>query len=253
VAAALAARSECELLDEFDEFDEFDATGAIRFWTDLRSVAHWLGWACSMAPGVAREHVRVARALRRMPAVRQAFRDSGEASTYGTTDALLDVARSFLTTAAEDRSGEDRHLVVVRVAAEHLAGGQMAGTDSRAGDVPAGTPDVEPAPGPPVVAEDVPAGTSPPGSGAADPVCHVEGVGPIEVETARRLSCDASPLGAVVDAHGSVLALGRTTRLVSRPAAGSDDPRPGHVLLSGLPPDPAPGGPPSGGRGPTVG
>jgi hypothetical protein len=41
-------------------------------------------------------------------------------------------------------------------------------------------------------------------------------VGPIEPETARRLACDSSLLGAIVAEHGTVLALGRTRRLVSR-------------------------------------
>ena len=291
-AAAVAARSECELLELVGEFD---ASGAVRFWTDVKSVAHWLGWACSMTPGVAREHVRVARALRRMPAVRAAFaegrlsyskvrevtrvvdvvddtqlvelaltatasqlartvrgfraangtrlqqeakrgltwhtRDDGmvevravlppeegavivaaltaaqdqygappdepdrgqvpTAPRYTQADALLDVGRAFLDTAPEDRSGEDRRLVVVHVAAE-----QLGSTGDR--DVPAGTSRATGAPA------------------KTDPTCHVEGIGPVEVETARRLACDADLLGAVVDAHGDVLALGRTRRLVSR-------------------------------------
>ena len=41
----------------------------------MKSVAHWLSWCCSMTPGVAREHVRVARALPKMPTVHAAFRD----------------------------------------------------------------------------------------------------------------------------------------------------------------------------------
>ncbi|WP_139209821.1 HNH endonuclease [Microlunatus flavus] len=295
-AAALAAQSEAQLLDLVGEFD---ASGAVRYWTDVKSVAHWLGWACSMTPGVAREHVRVARALRRMPTVRAAFAEgrlsyskvreltrvvdqvddaqlcvlaltatasqlartvagfraaqslrmrqedkravswrtredgmvelrgllpaeegallvaaleaarerlrapeparetapettaasaaegSTERSQADTTprprnaDALLDVARLYLDAAPEDRSGEDRTLVVVHVAAEQLA-------------------------------EDVPAGTS------VDPTCHVEGVGRVEPETARRLACHSTLLGAVVDRHGQVLALGRTRRLVSK-------------------------------------
>jgi len=298
-AAALAARSECELLELVGEFD---ASGAVRFWTDVKSVAHWLGWACSMTPGVAREHVRVARALRRMPAVRAAFaegrlsyskvrevtrvvdvvdkaqlvelaltatasqlartvrgfraadgvrlqqearrgltwhtRDDGmvevravlppeegavlvaaltaaqdqfgappgkpepgqapTAPQYTQADALLDVARTFLDTAPEDRSGEDRRLVVVHVAAEQLSGshrGVGPAADTPATDVPAGTS---------VHARPI------------DPTCQVEATGPVEVETARRLACDADLLGAVVDAHGAVLALGRTRRLVSR-------------------------------------
>ena len=39
---------------------------------------------------------------------------------YGKADALLDVARGFLNTAPEDRSGEDRSLVVVHVSADNL-------------------------------------------------------------------------------------------------------------------------------------
>ena len=66
------AQSECALLELVGEFD---ATNAIRFWTDVKSLAHWLAWCCSMNLGVAREHVRVARALRRMPTVTEAFRE----------------------------------------------------------------------------------------------------------------------------------------------------------------------------------
>jgi hypothetical protein len=66
---------------------------------------------------------------------------------------LLDVARVFLNTAPEDRSGEDRSLVVVQVSAENLA---------------------------------------------------------------RKLACDNPMLGALIDEHGKVLALGRTRRLVSK-------------------------------------
>ena len=39
---------------------------------------------------------------------------------YTTTDALIDVGRVFLDTAPEDRSGEDRTLVVVHISAELL-------------------------------------------------------------------------------------------------------------------------------------
>jgi hypothetical protein len=285
-AAAETARCQYGLLELIGEFD---AMGAIRYWTDVKSLAHWLSWACAMAPGVAREHVRVAKALRRMPTIAQLFRegrlsyskvrevtrvvdvvdeqrlaelaltataaqlarmisgfssadgmripqqnkrtaswheredgmidfrvrlpkdeaavllaamdtardqfgpppakpdptgDSCEpapaAGVYSKADALLDVARVFLNTAPEDRSGEDRTLVVVHVSAENLAG-------------------------------NVPAGTSEP----AEAVCHIAGVGSVEAATAQRLACDSPVLGAVVDKHGTVLALGRTRRLVS--------------------------------------
>ena len=67
-----AAQSECQLLELIGEFD---AGNAVRWWDGVKSLAHWLSWACSMSPGTAREHVRVARALRRMPTIRTAFRD----------------------------------------------------------------------------------------------------------------------------------------------------------------------------------
>jgi Domain of unknown function (DUF222) len=71
-AAAGAARSQCTLLELLSEFD---AMNAIRYWTDFKSLAHWLSWSCSMTPGVAREHVRVAKALRRMPTIAGLFRE----------------------------------------------------------------------------------------------------------------------------------------------------------------------------------
>jgi Domain of unknown function (DUF222)/HNH endonuclease len=293
-AAAEAARSEHLLLELLGEFD---AAGSIRYWTGFKSLAHWLSWACSMTPGVAREHVRVAKALRRMPTIAELFREarlsyskvrevtrvvdvvdeqrlaqlaltatasqlarmiSGfrtadglrikqqtkrqlswheredgmvefrarlpkeeaasvlaamEAArdqfgppppkpdrcedteqesapgvgTYSNADALLDVARGFLNTAAQDRSGEDRTLVVVQVSAENLA--------RTVPDVPAGT-----------------SGTSQP----SEAVCHVEGVGSVEAGTAQKHACDNPLLGVIVDKHGKVLALGRTRRLVSK-------------------------------------
>jgi hypothetical protein len=287
-AAAEASRSQYVLLELVGEFD---AVGAIRYWTDFKSLAHWLSWCCSMTPGVAREHVRVAKALRKMPTTASLFkegrlsyskvrevtrvvdvvdeqrlaelaltatasqlarmisgfrsadgrrinqqtkrnvswheRDDGmidfrarlpkeeaaqliaalEAArdqfvpppatadpcneqtepatpgvgTYSNVDALLDVARGFLTAAPGDRSGEDRAMVVVHVSAENLTGG-------------------------------VPAGTSQP----AEAKCHIQGVGSVEAATAQKLACDNPLLGAVVDRHRTVLALGRTRRLVSQ-------------------------------------
>ena len=71
-AAALSAQASATLLELVGEFD---ATNAVRFWTDVKSLAHWLAWSCSMTLPTAREHVRVARALRRMPTVAAAFRE----------------------------------------------------------------------------------------------------------------------------------------------------------------------------------
>ncbi|RBY92179.1 hypothetical protein DQ244_07720 [Blastococcus sp. TBT05-19] len=51
---------------------EFDARGG---WhgVGILSCAHWLAWQCGMGPGAAREHVRVARALRGLPRIEAAF------------------------------------------------------------------------------------------------------------------------------------------------------------------------------------
>src|SRR5947209_591971 len=51
---------------------EFDARGD---WHGVgtRSCAEWLAWQCGLAPGAAREHVRVARALRALAQIDAAF------------------------------------------------------------------------------------------------------------------------------------------------------------------------------------
>lgn len=64
--AATAAQVDHEFLVLLGEFD---AGGGLGWFPDFRSVAHWVSYYCSMAAGTAREHVRVARALREMPRV----------------------------------------------------------------------------------------------------------------------------------------------------------------------------------------
>ncbi|WP_194793276.1 HNH endonuclease signature motif containing protein [Raineyella fluvialis] len=76
-AATAQARGDARLLELVGQFD----AGAGWAWFEgITSCAHWLGWACSMSPGTAREHVRVARALRSMPRVAELFADG--ALTY---------------------------------------------------------------------------------------------------------------------------------------------------------------------------
>ncbi|MGO1290403.1 HNH endonuclease signature motif containing protein [Brevibacterium linens] len=65
----------------------------------------------------------------------------------------------------------------------------------------------------------VPAGTSGGRAEAtcrADTTCRIEGFGGITAATAERLSCEALISGAIKDAGGDVLMLGRSKRLVSR-------------------------------------
>jgi Domain of unknown function (DUF222)/HNH endonuclease len=51
---------------------EYDAREGWAQW-GCRSCAHWVSWQCSIAPGAAREHVRVARRLAALPVLRAAF------------------------------------------------------------------------------------------------------------------------------------------------------------------------------------
>jgi hypothetical protein len=54
------------LLGEFDERHGYEGDG-------MQSCAHWLVWRCGFAMGTAKEKVRVARALRVMPKIREAM------------------------------------------------------------------------------------------------------------------------------------------------------------------------------------
>jgi uncharacterized protein DUF222 len=71
------------LLAEFDEREGWGVWGA-------RSCAQWLSWRCSLAPGAARERVRVARCLKELPLARAAF-SAGELS-YCKIRALTRIA-----------------------------------------------------------------------------------------------------------------------------------------------------------------
>ena len=61
-----------KLLDEFDREQGWAGPG-------VRSLAHWLNWKCGLGDLVAREKVRVARALRELPLIDAAF-EQGEIS-----------------------------------------------------------------------------------------------------------------------------------------------------------------------------
>ena len=73
---------------------EFDARGGWAAW-DLPSCAAWLAWKCQVAPGTAREQVRVARALGSLPRISEEF--AAGRMSYAKVRALTRVA----TTATE--------------------------------------------------------------------------------------------------------------------------------------------------------
>jgi len=99
--AELSARIQAatwELLELIRRFDERNG------WAPCVSCAEWLGWRTGLAPGAAREHVRVARALADLPKLSDAMR-RGKVSyskmravtrvaTAETEDDLLNVALS---------------------------------------------------------------------------------------------------------------------------------------------------------------
>ena len=72
-----------KLLDEFDSHDGWAGDG-------IRSLAHWLNFKCGLGQLVAREKVRVARALRSLPLIDAAF-ERGEIS-YSKVRAMTRVA-----------------------------------------------------------------------------------------------------------------------------------------------------------------
>ncbi len=85
LAGHLAAAA-CRFLVLLGDFDER------RGWAswDMSSCAAWLSWKCQMSSGTAREHVRVARALRGLPVIRAEF-GAGRLS-YAKVRALTRIA-----------------------------------------------------------------------------------------------------------------------------------------------------------------
>ncbi|MGI8415694.1 MAG: DUF222 domain-containing protein [Nakamurella sp.] len=97
--AGYLATETCRWLDMVEELDR---THAWSGW-GVKSCAHWLSWACSLSPGTAREHVRVARLLPQLPLIRQAFaagelsfskvREASRLAGRIDEEALLNIAR----------------------------------------------------------------------------------------------------------------------------------------------------------------
>jgi hypothetical protein len=83
VRLAAATAAWLRLVAEFDERGGWHGVG-------INSCAHWLAWQCGMAPVTAREHVRVARALRGLPRIAAAF--TGGRLSYAKVRALTRIA-----------------------------------------------------------------------------------------------------------------------------------------------------------------
>ena len=68
---------------------DFDARRGWASW-EMNSCAAWLSWKCQMSSGTAREHVRVARALRDLPVIRAEF--AAARLSYAKVRALTRIA-----------------------------------------------------------------------------------------------------------------------------------------------------------------
>ena len=86
--AELSAHLDAAIARLLDLIREFDARGGWN--TGFRSCAEWLAWRVGLAPGAARERVRVARALGTLPALAEALA-RGELS-YAKVRAITRVA-----------------------------------------------------------------------------------------------------------------------------------------------------------------
>jgi len=86
--AELAAHLDAATARLLDLIREFDARGG--WGNGFRSCAEWLTWRIGLAPGAAREHVRVARAIGKLPRLAQALA-RGELS-YSKVRAITRVA-----------------------------------------------------------------------------------------------------------------------------------------------------------------
>lgn len=84
--AGQIAAAEARFLTLLGEFDAWGGWGG----PGIRSLAHWLSWRVGMSLRTAQEHIRMARALRRLPRISRAFGD-GELS-FSKVRALTRVA-----------------------------------------------------------------------------------------------------------------------------------------------------------------
>src|SRR2546429_3720246 len=88
--AELSAHLDAATARLLDLIREFDARGGWGNGSGFRSCAHWVTWRVGMAPGAARERVRVARALGRVPRLAEAL--AGGELVYAKVRALSRVA-----------------------------------------------------------------------------------------------------------------------------------------------------------------
>jgi uncharacterized protein DUF222 len=241
-AAILDATTHRFLTDlrAFDELEGWAKQGAV-------SCAHWLSWRCGLDLGAAREKVRVARALSRLPLLDKALADGKvsfskvraitrvadadseaklvEMATSTTASQLEMICKLYRQTQAGDPAVEaekrwlksydgDDGMVRIVVSlrpeeAEHVLKACDASADTRLEGLLA-------------MADGVLRGDHP-DRPPTEVVVHVDaatlaghaGDAGVSAETSRRLLCDAGIVPMLEDAAGTPLDVGRKTRVFS--------------------------------------
>jgi len=125
LAAHLAAGT-CRFLELVAEFD------ARRGWAcwDLPSCAAWLAWKCQVAPGTAREQVRVARALAGLPVICSQF--AAGRMSYAKVRALTRIATAQTEAGLAEITGPMTAVQCERFAAAHRTASDAAELASQA-------------------------------------------------------------------------------------------------------------------------
>jgi hypothetical protein len=131
-----------------------------------------------------------------------------------SADALAHIAEHYLASRPAHSCAADRYQVVVHVSAETLAEGATA-TESPATDSPATRETSSVTRTPSAAASPTPA--APPPTGGSPPPLpgpHLADGPHVSAETARRIGCDSTVLGLIMNAAGEPLSVGRRTRSV---------------------------------------
>ena len=107
---------------------DFDARRGWASW-EMGSCAQWLSWKCQMSSGTAREHVRVARALRDLPVIRARFA-AGRLS-YAKVRALTRIATPATEAGLAELAGPMTGNQLERFARAHRQVTQADDADAR--------------------------------------------------------------------------------------------------------------------------
>ena len=107
---------------------DFDARRGWASW-EMGSCAQWLSWKCQMSSGTAREHVRVARALRDLPVIRARFA-AGRLS-YAKVRALTRIAAPATEAGLAELAGPMTANQLERFARAHRQVTQADDADAR--------------------------------------------------------------------------------------------------------------------------